>query len=217
MIVGQNTTIEGSSVVGDLWALRMLLAYRLPSLQWRWHGIGALQAYLHESIARELRVHIWSPTLVLPGMAESGNAHDHRFALRSTVLVGSLRHTEWGLTPDPVGDHELYDFVHARLHTEQNRLAMRRTGERCRVEKRGMTLNEGWRYTFARGAFHSSEPLSDIVVTLVEKVDQRDVSARVVAPVGIPPVPAFSGRLEEHADEVIALIERAEALLMRDS
>jgi hypothetical protein len=29
----------------DAWAQRQLVAKLIPNLQWRWHGIGALQAY----------------------------------------------------------------------------------------------------------------------------------------------------------------------------
>ena len=174
---------------------RLMLAMLLPSLKWRWHGIGLLQGYIHEDSDRdgyELRAHIWSRALMLPGIAESGSAHDHRFLLQSTVLVGALEHTEFHLTRDDEGDHETWTFPHARLHTEANRGLMERTGERFWVKRRRLEITQGQRYRFERGAFHTSVPLSDLVVTLVEKFDQRDVQARVIAPVstiGMPTMP----------------------------
>lgn len=180
--------------------LRFLVASLLDAgtLKWRRHGIGCLQAYVHEGEAYEQRIHIWSPELMLPGIDESGNAHNHRFTLTSTVLLGALRHTEMVLEPDPFGCHETFDFVHARLHTDDNRADMRATGERFAIKRHvyefGQLPYGGCaRYTFPRGAFHSSEPLTGVVVTLVEKTDQVEEKAMVVAPVDRPPVPAFGG------------------------
>lgn len=177
----------------NVFALRKLVAARLHNLRWRWHGIGALQAYAfeREGGARELRVHIWSPQLVLDSIEESGNAHNHRFTLHSTLLCGSLLHTEWQL--EEGHGYALYDFVHARLHTEANRADMERLPGEVAVRKAPLKLIAGDVYTFERGAYHSSMPTSDLVVTLVEKLDQVEERARVVAPVDKPPVPAFSG------------------------
>lgn len=193
---------------------RLMLAMLLPSLKWRWHGIGLLQGYIHEAAidrdGYELRAHIWSRDLMLPGIAESGSAHDHRFVLQSTVLVGSLQHTELYLTRDEEGDHETWTFPHARLHTEANRALMERTGERFRVKRRRLEISQGQRYRFDRGAFHTSVPLSELVVTLVEKFDQRDMQARVVAPVAKPPVPSFGYSREALAAlDIPSLVVRA--------
>jgi hypothetical protein len=190
--VGNHTRVE---VVERPREIAARLALVLPALEWRWHGIGVLQAYLYEGLTVEERVHIWSPSLVLPGMVESGNAHDHRFDLASTVVVGRLLHTEWQATPDNAGDYETYDFVHARLQTDENRAAMRPTGERFSVRKVDIQLAAGTYYEFDRGAFHSSFPLTDIVVTVIEKRRQTETRARVIAPVSTKPVPAFSAEL----------------------
>jgi hypothetical protein len=194
-----------------LWATRQLVARLLPALEWRWHGIGLLQAYVCEG-ERELRVHVWAPRLMLDGIATSGNAHNHRFRLRSTVLTGVLRHTEWHLSPDSRGDHDLWDFPHARLQTEETRASMRQLGQPCSVFKLPALIGAGEVYEFERGAYHSSEPLTDVVVTLVEKLDQVEESARVVAPLHTPPVPAFGGDDLDERDPT-ALLERAAFLL----
>jgi hypothetical protein len=195
--VGRHTRVERTTVERTR-ALAARLASLLPALEWRWHGIGALQAYIYEGLTVEERVHIWSPSLILPGMVESGNAHDHRFELASTVVAGQLLHTEWQtIRNDDAGDHETYDFVHARLQTDENRAAMRPTGERFFVSKFAIPLAAGDYYEFDRGAFHSSLPLTDTVVTVIEKRRQLETKARVIAPVNTRPVPAFSADLPQ--------------------
>ena len=56
-------------------------------LRWRHHGLGMLQAELSES----LRVHVWHPSLVSPGMVWPRCVHDHRFDIGSVVVVGAVR------------------------------------------------------------------------------------------------------------------------------
>lgn len=211
----QSTTYERISP-DYLSSMQALTARAIDSgLIWRRHGIGCLQAYVAEGPV-ETRIHIWSPELMLQGIDLSGNAHNHRFELSSTVLFGSLRHTEWHLYPRNGGEYETYDFVHARLHTDDNRADMRPTGECFTVAKEGTVFDIGDSYTFERGAFHDSCPVTPLVVTLVTKTQQTDMRAQVVAPFGIPPVPAFSG--EPLSDIVVKpLLERAVRALVRAS
>lgn len=89
-----------------------------PYLRWRHAGFGALQAYIREGDQRELRVHLWHPSLVKPGIKESGLCHDHRFFLRSNVLVGSILQTEFEVWEDIEGDWETYAVTHARKAEE---------------------------------------------------------------------------------------------------
>lgn len=195
----------------DLWRERQLVRAVLSHLSWRWHGIGVLQGYVHESeTGRELRVHIWSRKLMLPGILASGNAHNHRFGMRSMVLHGDLAHTEWQLT-DGQG-FALYDFVHARLHTDDNRSDMQRLPGEVAVCQVPVRIASGNVYTFERGAYHDSYPMTDLVVTLVEKVDQQEAKARVIAPAHIPPVPAFSGGTPD-PNLVSELLDQARAAL----
>ena len=184
-------------------------------LEWRRHGIGCLQAYVAEG-ANETRIHVWHPDLMLPGIQISGNAHNHRFTLSSSVLFGRLRHTEWHLAPEDSGTFETYDFVHARLQTNDNRSKMRATGKRFSVTKECLVFREGDAYTFERGAFHDSQPESDLVVTLVFKKNQAEERAMVVAPADVPPVPAFGGP-ELDDKSIHSLLERASVELLNAS
>lgn len=195
----------------DLWRERKLVLALLPHLSWRWHGIGTLQGYVHESAeGRELRVHIWNRGLMLPGILVSGNAHNHRFTLRSMILHGELAHTEWQTRAGQ--GFALYDFVHARLHNDDNRSDMRRLPGEVACEKVGVRFKRNTIYTFDRGFFHDSRPVSDLVVTLVEKVDQIETKAQVIAPADIPPVPAFSGG-EPDPRLVAAFVQQAQVAL----
>lgn len=198
----------------SLTTLKRLTARSLPQLRWRRHGIGVLQGYLFEGAELEARVHIWHPELALAGIQESGNCHNHRFSFRSTVLVGAVKNTRWWLTADPRGDHVLYDFVHARLHTEVNRSSMALVeGSRYLVAKTQEWILTGHTYEFERGHYHDSW-CNDLTVTLVEKFDQTDERARVCAPLYKPPVPAFSGDPLSDA-EVSRYVAQAVAELSR--
>lgn len=210
-------TATKTSTVGkmSLMALQALAASLIESgrLNWRCHGIGVLQAYVHEGTAAEARIHVWSPRLMLPGIHESGSAHNHRFALTSTVLLGRLRHTEWRLQTSPKGGFETYDFVHARLHTDENRADMRPTGDRFAVDRHTWVMKAGMAYRFPRGAFHDSYPEDFEVVTFVVKTDQVDERAMVIAPVGLPPVAAFGGGEPDPA--LVALVLSLAAARLR--
>lgn len=195
------------SKVPDLFATQQLVAALLPHLKWRRHGIGVLQGYVHEHPEHELRVHLWSPMLIVPGIIQSGNAHNHRFAMRSRVLLGDLQHTEWQLHE---GDgYALYDFKHARIHaTDDDRVELSPLPVRYAVTRRAVWLTAGDAYEFDRGAYHDSLPMSAVAVTLVEKYDQREERARVIAPADKPPVPAF-GEPEPNAGLVAVLVDTA--------
>lgn len=67
-----------------------------PLLRWRHHKIGVLQAYVVEGkryYDMETRIHVWHPSLALAD-EDSGRMHDHRFDLRSYVLLGAIHDTE---------------------------------------------------------------------------------------------------------------------------
>lgn len=181
------------------WAQALLALW--DRLSWRHAGFGALQAYVREGGASELRVHVWHPDLVRPGIVESGLCHDHRFAMRSRVLLGAILQTEFFLEHDPAGPWETHKVLHARaaqaaggsFHQEPVP-----TGNRYRRLPRAFRVPAGLGYTFERFAFHESQ-CDGLTITLVEKIDQIDVNARILAPVGQPIVHAFAEPLPERA------------------
>lgn len=165
-----------------------------PNLKWRHAGFGALQAYIREGSARELRVHIWHPSLIKPGIEDSGLCHDHRFTMRSSVLVGKIIQTEFRLRPAAEGDWETLRVLHARE-------AMARggsfhhdpvpTGEYFYRDPCVYPVVAGAGYAFDKFAFHETRA-EGVTITLVEKADQEEVNARILAPRGTPVVHAFT-------------------------
>lgn len=165
-----------------------------PHLSWRHAGFGALQAYIREGGERELRVHIWHPSLVKAGIEESGLCHDHRFEMRSSIIVGTIIQTEFRLEPDPDGYWETYRVLHARE-------AMARggsfhhdpvpTGERFRRYPLTFNFDAGLGYVFDKFAFHETRA-KGVTVTLMEKSAQEEVNARILAPHDKPIVHAFT-------------------------
>lgn len=173
---------------------RDLLIALWPHLKWRHAGFGALQAYIREGTENELRVHIWHPSLVKAGIEESGLCHDHRFAMRSSVLVGKIIQTEFFLERTNLGDWQTLEVLHARE-------AMARggsfhhdpvpTGEFFDRSPVSFEISAGEGYTFDKFQFHETHA-EGVTITLVEKSDQEDVRARILAPRGKPVIHAFT-------------------------
>ena len=168
--------------------MRVMVAKLLPTLQFRHHGAGAAQAYIREGVEPEVRVHIWHPDLVLPGIETSGQIHDHRFDLQSTVLHGSIHHDEYHLTPDLVGDWQQFTVVHARAGVADPPKLVNRMRYLAKIVPG--VIKEGEAYSFGRRLFHRGWP-EGLAVTLVSKHTHEDASARLLAPACSSPVHAF--------------------------
>lgn len=163
----------------------------LPSLSWRHHGIGVLQGYVCEGDAPEVRLHIWHPELVKPGMNDSGAIHDHRFGLVSHVLSGGIAHEECFAEEDELGDHAMLRLTHARAAADSKfHGPTEPLPGRFRVRRNTMIIHAGSSYSFPAGHFHKTTPLG-LAVTCVEKHEQKPVSARLLFPIARTPVMAF--------------------------
>lgn len=179
---------------------------------WRHHGIGVLQSYIRENppAGPEIRLHVWHPALVRPGIAESGNVHDHRFDLVSTVLIGELHETvyrqhqgelemdAWSVeNARSAGPERLFDGAHVHL----GRLTV---GEHSEIHKTGTT------YGLARGVFHRT-CVNDLAVTICAMHDKRG-QARILTPAGMEPVHAFGEEWLKTVDLLRILLDAATAL-----
>jgi len=172
-------------------ALRAAVLSALPTLSWRHHGIGVLQAYLVEHVEPEVRVHIWHPALLKTGMDASGDVHDHRFSMYSHVLVGTVAHEEWLTTPKADGPYTTMLLTHARAAADSAYHGPTMpTGERFDATVNLMFIEAGSIYSYPARCFHRS-PVIGLAVTVVEKHHQRSEAARLLHPVHIPPVMAF--------------------------
>lgn len=173
----------------ELRQLRALALNMLPHLEWRHHSIGVLQAYLWEG-DKEVRVHIWHSNLLVNGMEHSGQVHDHRFTLESTVLVGRIQHDEIRLRENDDGPWQMFEITNAR-HAQAKR-EFKITPVEGRYDARVIphTVHSGERYTFQKRAFHRSA-VDELTITIVTKHDQEDRWARILAPYGSDPVHGF--------------------------
>lgn len=201
---------------------------RAPLDVWRHAGIGALQAYIREGDRDELRVHVWHPSLVAPGIRASGDVHDHRFDLESHVLVGAIDHVEYEATalvpaegggwhvrwPYPLvpDDHlwQMHEVTHARKALETvgtHHLPHPPLPERYAVSTESWTIVAGQTYTFPKRRFHATRA-GALAITLVRKRDQEgEPPARVLSPVSAPLVHAFDA--PRPASEWAHLLETA--------
>lgn len=212
--MGSATTVFGFRRSVDV--LASMLAARLPTLRWRHHGIGVLQAYLDEHDGVEHRVHIWDPSLVLPGMARSGGIHDHRFDMTSFVVLGEMEHTEITVEPAPDGDLEEYEVVNAResmLKAGSWHTAPALTGRSFHGMYTKHVIGRGEGYTFARHHFHESK-VAVRTVTIVEKRNQEG-HARILGVRGEVLQNAFGNpeNLKDDAPLVVSLVAETAAAL----
>lgn len=173
-------------------SLRRLVLSQFDRLQWRHHGIGVLQAYLFEACEPESRVHVWHPSLAREGISESGDCHDHRFDLTSTVLAGCLEETYFGIAePRDDGEWQVYAVQNARAAGPDKKF----DGEcvllpgRFSAEGQDFKYPAGTTYTHPRGTFHRTR-VQGLAVTLC-LMSQKQGRARLLVPFGCEPIHAF--------------------------
>lgn len=194
--------------------MRELVYQAIPHLKWRHSGLGMLQAYVKEGARQELRVHIWHQSLRLAGINDAGLGHDHRFDMRSWVLVGQLIHKEIRTSVAPDGVWKMYEVVNARK-------ALRDTGSRAgefrqveasvKIRKRAMTISAGHSYFFPKRTFHETLPNSKVVITVALKTKQEELPARVLSRSYKQPRNAFEISLPTRQWELV--LGEAEAAL----
>lgn len=170
---------------------RMALA-SLGKIEWRHHGIGVLQGYLLEDYEPEIRLHVWHPKLLKPGMDVSGDTHDHRFDMVSHVLCGMVIHEEVEPILDPEGDHRMLALTHARAAADTNYHGpTREVPGKYKVVRQRLTIDEGNSYSYPAQHFHRSPLRDEVAVTVVEKYNQCPEQARLLFHKDHPPVMAF--------------------------
>lgn len=173
-------------------ALRWMVLDCFGDMEWRHHGIGVLQAYVREHREPEVRVHIWHPDLVRPGIYDSGSIHDHRFDLESTVLVGALHERIFRLRPNVGGAWRIFHVENARSAGESRGFdgdCHPLSDERFDAGIAHRTHLAGTTYTLNRGVFHETRITALAVSVCV--MHQKRGSARLLVPHDREPVHAF--------------------------
>jgi hypothetical protein len=197
---------------------RYVLGHAILSsrLQWRYHGIGCLQAYFHEGDA-ETRVHIWHPSLVLVGFTEeNGRVHDHRFPFTSHVMLGAIYNEMWGVTSSELNwQHSqswwMYECVNAREAKEKSGTFHESLGRfdtnEYSVIRNGDWHHAGESYDMPAREFHFSK-VNELTVTVVTKTGMTDGYARILGKKDLDLVHAFNHNAVVPKDLLIEAGER---------
>lgn len=177
--MSEKETIEKREHLLSIWNM----------LEWRHHGIGMLQAYVP---GKDIRVHIWHPSLARPGMVTSGAMHNHRFGFKSTILCGSILHSYLRTQESAAGAHQLFHIENASRGRDSDLVAGPRVTLTMEPDQ---VFGDGRceRYYIGKWSFHWARPHLGLAVTWVEIHDKDESKpASMVCPYGIKPVHAFT-------------------------
>jgi hypothetical protein len=138
------------------------------------HGLGFIQVVLPAN----RRLHVWHPDLPRRRCYEHSAIHNHRFAFRSTVLVGTLINRRYEVTPwGDDGTHEMISHAGPRLPTGSRSSFV---DGRCIVEECPDEFYQpGEYYQMPMLAYHET-PNEGVVVTLMEKLAEGTVHAHSI-------------------------------------
>ena len=101
--------------------------------------------------------------------------HDHIYGVRSQVLLGALRDTQYIVEEDAQGDHLLFAAAAGKVLNTQKKVS-------C-TKRRVSYFSAGDNYSVPKGDFHSSESLAPLTATLFQKIDaDLKMSPSVVGP-----------------------------------
>lgn len=130
----------------------------------RVHGNGFIQLDVPGSDVH--RIHIW-PEQKLQTQKVYTGIHNHKFSLKSKVLLGKLIHTQFeDLIEDENGDYKIYKTVPRDREDKGLILASPHLFKFTNPQTFQMTA--GSEYEFMYGKFHDSNG-SGLTVTLMEK------------------------------------------------
>lgn len=143
------------------------------NLKVRYHsGVGFMQAYL----TNDIRLHVWHPDL--PGELEAfGNRHDHRFDLKSNILLGGVVDTQFE-TVSGMGLFDIYTVKPA--HFEDPAIPELQSTMNNFGILSIMKHKEGDFYHMPSGVFHESRA-EGLTVTVMRKSNQVEAWARILA------------------------------------
>lgn len=147
----------------------------------RVHATGFAQLY----IAPNTRLHVWTDWLLknAPDVRQLAFFHDHRYAIRSTVIGGALhdqmvdpvlnnahgRWRMWEVRPAHEGEPEKPHLIEGPFYDVTLRTPR-------------IIVADQW-YEIPLRAFHSTRAIGD-TVTIMEKVGEEASWARLVVPCG---------------------------------
>lgn len=148
----------------------------------RVHGNGFIQLDMNNQ--GTFRLHVWHKDI--PRQVVATPIHDHVFALRSQVMLGTLIHEELEPVEDAEGNHRIYR-AQQEAGTQNTILVPDEGTVRLEVEQR-LVLGEGSVYTFPAWRLHRTDHIG-LTATVMQKVNAPEGYGRprVLVPVGSEP------------------------------
>lgn len=147
----------------------------------RYHaGVGFAQVYLPSGA----RLHMWHPEF--PVEQESfGLRHNHRFDMTSHVLQGAVTHIPFSLVENPAAAFQRFAVLAAHHGRAEDPQPI--SDQRYSIQiDRPFIYRAGESYFFPKRHYHQSAG-DAITVTLVEKSNQEEFQAEIIAPFDQPP------------------------------
>lgn len=147
------------------------------------HGLGFLQVQLQAN----QRLHVWHPELPRRRCFAHSSVHDHRFAFRSLVLVGTQINTVYQTDRHATAmTHDLY--LHEGERTQFGNRPWVCDGQAFVFPTHPQIVRAGESYDMNAYVFHSTTPAGDgRVVTLMTKTFEGEVGAHSTCTIGIAP------------------------------
>ena len=145
---------------------------------WRHHGLGLLQMY----VSKDVRIHVWHPSLVRGVIVDNGARHNHRFSLISHVLSGDIINNELLVTPQIGGEWSEFSVVNASQNKTDEPTKIRASLGIAKTNK--VVIEKGWSYRFPKWKYHWTQPLYDdnsVVVTVVERYEKESKLANILS------------------------------------
>lgn len=137
------------------------------------HGLGFLQV----ALPGNQRLHIWHPDLPRRRCFDHSPIHNHRFAFRSHVLVGTQVNRHVAVIPVERGTHQMISHDGPRRPTGSRESYV--SGE-CNIREISLrSYGPGESYTVDMLEYHET-PNSGIVVTLMQKLREGEIHAHSI-------------------------------------
>lgn len=137
------------------------------------HGLGFIQVKLPAN----RRLHVWHPDLPRRDCFLYSAIHNHRFAFRSTVLVGRQRNQRCDLVIHPEGTHDV--ISHDGPRSEKGGRESFVAGRVNVVAREVESYSPGESYEMRELEYHST-PNEGFVVTIIEKLQEGRIHASSV-------------------------------------
>ena len=174
-----------------------------------WHPLGFMHATLLTRGSLSIRFHIWPELASPPGDLAASPIHDHRWALASQILCGTLiNHT---VAIDDSSEPDAHPMRVARIRYDGSDNYVEPTAHEVtwRVT-RSSRFERGTRYTVPPGEFHFTAPGADRpVATVVRAQVERDAPPRTL----LPPEHIGSSRMTRVACDPEVLFREVELVL----